>query len=109
MRLQLPDLSQQTTWEDVQKFANQAFDQVSAFLNGNISLSDNIDCQLVTVVFVSANGELTIAHKLKRVPVGYILYNLGAATTVYNGATAWTKTNLYLKATVATTVKMLVF
>jgi hypothetical protein len=64
------------------------------------------------VVFTSAgaNVENTIAHGLKRIPRGYMVGEADKACSVYDGTTAWTITNIYLKADVATVaLKILVF
>ena len=109
MKLTLPDLSQQPDWEGLMRFTDQGFHKIVDFSANGFSFSDNIDCKLITAVFVAANTELVIPHTLKRVPIGYLPYNLTAATIVYNGTTAFTNTNIYLKASVATTVSLIVF
>jgi len=56
------------------------------------------------VVYTSnavADTEDTIPHALGRVPVGYIPVKQDKAGTIYDGSTAWTTTNIYLKASVA--------
>ena len=56
------------------------------------------------VVFTShavATTEDTVPHKLGRVPNGYIVVKQDKAGIVYDGTTAWTTTNLYLKSSVA--------
>lgn len=55
----------------------------------------------------SANTEDTIAHTLGSTPIGYIVLKQDKASNVYEGGTAWTSTNIYLKQTgtsVATTL-----
>ena len=55
----------------------------------------------------TANTEDTVAHKLGRTPIGYIVTKQDKSAIVYDGTTSFTSTNLYLKtnaATVALTV-----
>lgn len=109
MKVQFKDISQQPTWEDLQRFVQQNFDTLSTALTNQLSFPDNIDCQLVSVTFSSTSNDTTVPHTLKRVPSGYIPYNKSVASDVYNGATSWTKTNIYLKSTVAATIRLIVF
>jgi hypothetical protein len=80
-----------------------------AILHGD--KSGNIDGKWI--VFTSsgtANLENTIAHGLKRIPRGYIVGEADKACSVYDGTTAWTLTNIYLKVSVATVaLKIMVF
>jgi len=45
----------------------------------------------------TANVEFSITHTLGAVPVGYILLKNSVSGSVYNGASAWTDTTIYLK------------
>jgi hypothetical protein len=71
----------------------------------------NIDA--VWVRYVSnavANTEDTVAHNLGRVPVGIWVSVPDKAAVIYSGGTAWTSTNVFLKADVLTvTVDILLF
>ena len=49
----------------------------------------------------NADTEFTVSHNLGRTPNGYILTETDKAACLYNGATAWTDTALYLKCNVA--------
>jgi hypothetical protein len=50
-----------------------------------------------------ADTEDTIAHGIGAVPIGFIVVNRDKAGTLYDGGTAWTSTNMYLKSSVAET------
>ena len=71
----------------------------------------NIDA--VWVRYVSnavADTEDTVAHNLGRVPAGIWISAPDKSSVIYRGTTAWTSTNIYLKASAATTtVDILVF
>ena len=58
----------------------------------------------------SANTEDTVAHNLGRVPLGILVGVADVTGIVYSGPTAFTSTNIFLQASVATlTVNLLVF
>lgn len=82
-----------------------------AILNRGIMFSDNVDCRLVS--FESSgtpDAENTVAHTLGKVPTGYIIYRQSAAGILYDGASEWTATNIYLKCdTASVTFYILVF
>lgn len=89
----------------------EAFKNLTDILNRGISISDNLDCRLVTVTTDLTPGtEFSVAHTLGKVPTGYIVYGQNAAGSVYDGTTANTKTALYLKSDVSSkTFKVIVF
>jgi hypothetical protein len=84
----------------------------------NISLGDgtgssedqNVDAYFVTGTFPVANTDVTIAHKLGRVPVGYIVVKLSVATIIYDGSIVATDSAITLKSNTAGAVaKILLF
>ena len=85
--------------------------EVKKIVNGGITFNDNHDAKMVT--FTSSGTpdvENTVPHSLGKIPSGYLVYSRDKAATLYDGATAWTKTDIYLKANVATTVfKIIIF
>lgn len=71
-------------------------------LNGGLRFADNHDSQNKSYTTNAvADTEDTIAHTLGRVPKGAILTKTDKAVDLYEGGTAWTTTNIYLKANVA--------
>lgn len=59
----------------------------------------------VYVVFTSnavANTQDTVAHNLGRTPVGYIPVKQDKSAVLYDGTTAFTSSNLYLRSSAAT-------
>lgn len=77
-------------------------------INGGIKASDNWDAQIITVTLAAANVEQAVAHTLKRVPTGYIVLSRNIAAVIYDGTTAWTSTNIYIRSdTNATTIKVI--
>ena len=79
-------------------------------INGHIGFgvgtsSDNIDGVWANVVApVAPNTDFTITHNLGRIPVGYWPMQKDRACDVYTGSVAATKTQLTLRAAVASAV-----
>jgi hypothetical protein len=82
---------------------------ISNILNGKVSLSDNGDNAILSVTFASAGVELGVTHNLNRIPLGYILVSTPTPIQIYDGVSKNTIQSIYLRATVATTVTVLVF
>lgn len=67
-------------------------------LNKGLRFSDNFDMNILTVSDSgTANTEFTVAHTLKRVPIGYLPIKQSIAGSIYLGSSSWTATNIYLK------------
>jgi hypothetical protein len=74
---------------------------VDLFHNGS-RLTDNHAGEDITYTSnATPDTEDTIPHTLKRVPTKVILVSTDKFVNLRSGATAWTATNLYLKADVA--------
>ncbi len=79
-------------------------------INGGLRVSENLDVQIKTITIAAADTEETVSHTLKRIPAGYLVIGIDKAAIIYDGSTAWTATNLYIKTNTAdTTVKLLIF
>lgn len=78
------------------------FYELASLLNGGIKFNDNLACAIVEVADTGvANTAFTVAHALKRIPIGFIMINTDKATSLYASGTAWTSTAIYLKSSVA--------
>lgn len=76
--------------------------KLAQIINGGLKFSDNFDAGILSVADSgNINTEFAVAHVLKRVPVGYIVVKIDKAAIVYESGTAWTSTNIYLKASAA--------
>lgn len=87
------------------------FQELQDIINGGLRFGVNHNVQIISFTTNgTANTEDTVAHTLKRVPVGFILVNSNKAASLYDSGTAWTATNVYLKCNVASAaVKIMVF
>ena len=75
---------------------------LKSILDRGISLDDNIDAAAVSFTSNgSADTEDAIAHTLGKVPAHFIVSSLDKGAVVYRSGTAFTKTTIYLKTTVA--------
>ncbi len=62
------------------------------------SSAENVRCTLKTFTTpATANSEFSVAHGLGKIPTGYWLSNTNLGCKMYDGGTANTDTNLYLK------------
>ncbi len=95
--------------EEMPKFISRFLTQVTEAFNNKLSLSDSFDGKFLKDTFTTANVEVASIHGLGRVPIGYIVVGSTAATQVYDGASANTAQLLYLRASAASTVKVLVY
>lgn len=84
---------------------------LKAILDGGISFEDNVDVELITFTSsATPDAENAVAHTLGKIPTGFLVYSLNKGAVVYNGTTANTKTQIFLKVNVAsTTIKAWVF
>lgn len=84
---------------------------VRTILNKGLRPSDNFDSYETTITTNATPGvETAIAHGLKRVPTGYWIVKRNKAAHVYDGATAFTSENIYVRSDVASvTAKIIVF
>lgn len=68
----------------------------------------NIDGNLVITISGVADTEFIVTHNLNRIPIGFDVKRTDKACSVYDSGTAWTKTQIFLKCSIAT-VKMTLF
>ena len=78
-------------------------------LDKGISLDDNMDAAVVTFTSnASPDTEDTIAHTLGKIPTHFYVTSLDKAAVVYVSGTAFTKDNIFLKTSVASTAVKLI-
>lgn len=110
MKLQIPDISNQNDLTQGIRFTSIALSRIVDMLNGNIGVTDNLDVAIISgVTFSIINSEVTVAHGLDRTPVGFIPIIPSVAMNLYNGVTAWTNSNMYLKSDTIGNCSILVF
>jgi len=92
--------------------ALEAFiNSISLILDRGISFLDNVDCVLVTFTSsATPDAENTISHLLGKIPSGFIVYSQDKAGSFYDGSTAFTASNIYVKCdTASVTAKIIIF
>lgn len=103
--------------EDVQQLQKEVSgwaDRVTHFLDTLIkkitAIPFNKSESLEVADTGTANTEFSVTHHLIRVPEGFIITNTDKAGIVFDSGTAWTKTTIHLKCSVASaSIKLSVF
>lgn len=98
------------------KACGKLYADLNRLLSGNLGFGDGATADNIKgawLTFTSnatPNTEETLAHGLGAVPIGYLVFSRNKAAVLYNGTTAWTTTNLYVKSdTASTTFLIFVF
>lgn len=97
--------------KDLERSLDKFATDVALILNGGGRIEDQLDIYRGTITTDATPGvETAIAHGLKRAPLGYWIVGKNKAAHIYDGASAWTATNLYVRSDVASvTAKIIVF
>lgn len=80
-----------------------------AINNPQLTITDNLALQIITVVFGAAKASVTTAHKLGIKPTGYIPIGLTKAMTVFNGTGTTNTQQISLQSSAAGTATILIF
>lgn len=87
---------------DLSKFLESLTAALSNVMEKGIKVDDNMDVYIASYVSnATPDTEDTIAHTLRRVPIGIWVIKQNKAGSFYAGPTSWTDTNIYLKCNVA--------
>jgi hypothetical protein len=103
------DLGKITDTNKFMQYCSKLLNDLMSVFNGKIEFDLNILSQTVSVKFVNANTDLSVAHNLNKTGVKYIVASKSATCDVYNGVTSSTTKTIYLRSTVATTVTLILF
>ena len=95
--------------EEAPRYTQRALDNIESILNNGILFSDNFNAKLLTVTFSTANVDVATIHGLGRVPGGYLQVGSNAASIAYDGASANSSSLLYLRASAAAQIRILVY
>lgn len=83
--------------------------QMKGLLDRGLSIADNADAVYVSYTSnATPDTEDAVAHTLGRVPVAVIVAGQNKGASIYSGPTAFTKDNVYLKATAASVAVKLI-
>jgi len=103
IKIRLPEVNFNKPFEGglAKELLNYSF-SLSELLNGGLKFTENFNCESHAVADTgAANTEFAVAHTLKRVPTGYLVIKNSTTGAVYDGATTWTTTNIYLRCSIA--------
>lgn len=95
------DLSRIEELNDLIRLLSSWMNEVTPVINGKIEFDQNIRSQTVSVGFPSANTDTTVAHKLNKTGVNFLVVNKTAACDIYHGAGTDTVNQIYLRSSVA--------
>lgn len=79
------------------RYIEKFMQAVRRLLNGNLEFDKNMLIQPQIVTFPASGVEVQISHGLKRVPRGYLVVSRDFANIVYDSATPWNESFIYLK------------
>lgn len=104
-----PDPKSPTFAQDLVTVLSNCFHVVGAILDRGLSLTDNVDCDVVSYTSNgTANTEDEVAHNLGKMPRHVILSSINKAGIVYKGTTAFTNTHIYMKTSVVSAAVQLI-
>lgn len=83
--------------EEIKRFSTIVLTQIVGAINGNITFSDNMLGQQVSVTFTAANTDTAIDHTLNRTISQYLVLSRSANMVIYDGSSASTSSRIYLK------------
>lgn len=95
--------------EEVPRFVDIFCQNVVTVVNGGLDFATNFNCKVVSVVFTAANTDTTVVHNLGRVASKYFPISKTVATDVYDGSVPSSSSAIILRATVPSTVTLVVF
>lgn len=94
--------------EEFQRFASIWIKAANDIINGQLDFG-NFRAQTLSITFIASGTEVASPHNLGRTPTGYLVTGANAAMSVYDGSTANTESNLYLRANASGTARVIVF
>lgn len=95
--------------EEFMRYSSILHSDTSGVINGGLEFDKNLNTQTVDVTFVVANVDVTVPQSLGRVPTGFLVANLSVASIIYLGSQGFDSSNIYLRASVACTCKVIIF
>lgn len=104
-----PNLSNVTDLEDLKRYTQQFLSDVFDRVNGQLEYDLNLRTKTVSVTFAASNTQVAVGHNLGKTPTGFIVAGLSVSATIYNGTTAFDKSNIYIKASAPCTAKVIIF
>lgn len=108
-KLQCPEPDKRNKYEiELTDRLTRYTSKLGDIINKGIRATDNWDAQVISVTLAAADTEQAVAHTLKRVPTGYIVLSADKAAQVYDGTTAWTITNIYIRSNVDNTTAKII-
>lgn len=103
------DFSNIKSIDELVRFLSPFINNLQSVINGNLEFTSNFKAILLDTKFSTANLNTGIAHTLGRVPLGYINVGSNVATQLYDGSSPNSADFIFLRSTVVSNVKLLIF
>ena len=97
------------SWEELRRFISIQVDDIIGVVNGNLSFTDNFRAKFLTVNFPGAGVNVEVQHGLGFIPNGYLALGADAPASVYDGSGASNGSVIFLKASGAANVRLMIF
>lgn len=93
----IADINSQSSLREYTEHTNRMLNNLSLG-DGTNKPEQNADIYHISgVTDVVAGTETIFTHKLGRIPIGYVVYNIDKTGNLYNGSTTWTSTTVSIK------------
>lgn len=97
---EVPEKTEKEEYQE--KVSREQVDALNTVLQNGITLTNNLNGQILSAVLPMAGTEIAIRHNLKITPKYRIILKHRGDGLVLDGATAWNSTTVYFKASQAT-------
>jgi len=104
----IQDIGNVKDWEQLKRFSQRIYEQISDILNGGATFGDNMSASIQALTFDAANKESVLKHNLGRVPIGFITISKSVDMNLFNGPTAWSNENIYIQSSAAGTATVII-
>jgi hypothetical protein len=94
--------------EKVPEYLDKFAQDVTQKVNGQLDFS-NMNVQIISVNFSTANVSQAFSHTLGRVPKGYIPHGQSFNGNIYNGTNGSTASTIYLRSSAVGTANILLY
>jgi hypothetical protein len=104
----IPSFSNVETLDALTRYSSIAVGDIQNQVNGNLQFDANIKSSTVDVSFPAANVDVLVSHSLGQTPSGFLVANLSASASIYQGQTPWDGSSIYLRSSSICSAKIIV-
>ncbi len=96
------DLTTVTDQAEFMRGASKSLNAIIDVVNGGLEFGKNISSQIVGVSITTTNTDVFVPHNLRRIATGYIVISQNTNAGIFDGATKWTESGIYIRAGAST-------